>query len=197
MHFRLSTTWHLKKRLVVEENGGKVWICDISNTYIGYLWLCSVQGHFGVIRCTCLKMACNWETDARRGKPTEIWGLGGTSNTHMGYLWPCRVQDDLGLFGALVSKWAITRKRLVVVQTDWKLGFRDAFNTYMGYVSPCSVQGHFRIIWCTCVKMICNSKTIGRNENWDSGTIVRYVWGTFDSVVFKVILGSLGALVSK
>ncbi len=32
---------------------------------------------------------------------------------------------------------------------------------------------------------------------WDSGTLVTHIWGTFDLVGFKVILGSVDALVSK
>ena len=31
----------------------------------------------------------------------------------------------------------------------------------------------------------------------DSGRLVTHIWGTFDLVVFNVILGSFGALVSK
>ena len=30
-----------------------------------------------------------------------------------------------------------------------------------------------------------------RTENWESGVLVEYIWGTFDLVVFKVILGVL------
>ncbi len=40
------------------------------NKYIGYIWPCSVQGHFGIIRCTCLKLA--W--DSKR-LPVEQNGL--------------------------------------------------------------------------------------------------------------------------
>ncbi len=36
-----------------------------------------------------------------------------------------------------------------------------------------------------------------RSEIWDSGTLVTHMWCTFDFVVFKVILGSFGVLVSK
>ncbi len=49
--------------------------------------------------------------------------------------------------------------------------------------------------------MACNSKTARRrakrSEIWDSWILVTYIWGTYDMVVFKVILGSFGALVSK
>ncbi len=36
-----------------------------------------------------------------------------------------------------------------------------------------------------------------RTEIWDSGILVTHIWSTFDLVVFNVILGSFGALVSK
>ncbi len=32
--------------------------------------------HFGVIWCTCLKMACNSKMDDHRAKQTEIWESG-------------------------------------------------------------------------------------------------------------------------
>ncbi len=36
-----------------------------------------------------------------------------------------------------------------------------------------------------------------RTEIWDSGIVGTQIWGTFDLVGFKVVLGSFGALVSK
>ncbi len=45
------------------------------------------------------------------------------------------------------------------------------------------------------------SKTARRREKWieiwETGTRVIHIWCTFDLIVFKVILGSFGALVSK
>ncbi len=38
---------------------------------------------------------------------------------------------------------------------------------------------------------------VKRSEIWESGVVVICIWGTFDLLVFKVILGSLIALVSK
>ena len=34
------------------------------------------------------------------------------------------------------------------------------------------------------------------SETLDSGVLVTYIWGTFDLLVFKVILGPFGSLVS-
>ncbi len=36
-----------------------------------------------------------------------------------------------------------------------------------------------------------------RSKIWDSGTLVIHMWRIFDLVVFKVMLGSFGGLVSK
>ena len=41
-----------------------------------YPWPFSVQSNFGVIRCTCFKMACNLKTAGPRANLTEIWGSG-------------------------------------------------------------------------------------------------------------------------
>ncbi len=43
--------------------------------YMGYLWPFSVEGHLGVIRCTCLKVACNSKMAGHRAKRSEIWDL--------------------------------------------------------------------------------------------------------------------------
>ena len=49
--------------------------------------------------------------------------------------------------------------------------------------------------------MACNSKlarpTAKLSEIWDSWILVTKIWGTFDLVGFKVILGSFSALVSE
>ncbi len=59
------------------------------------------------------------------------------------------------------------------------------------------VQGHFAFIWWLFSKMSCNSKTARHraklSEIWDSWMLVTYTWGTYDLVVFNVILGSFGA----
>ncbi len=36
-----------------------------------------------------------------------------------------------------------------------------------------------------------------RNEIWKSGVLVEYIWENFYLTIFKVILGSFSALVSK
>ena len=51
---RLTLEWNrFKFGLELGGGGGS---CHM---YMGYLWPFSVQGHFDVIRCTCLKIACN------------------------------------------------------------------------------------------------------------------------------------------
>ena len=52
------------------------WNWDSGNTYMGYLWPCSVQGHLRVIRCTCLKMVGVSKMAGGRAKRREIWDYG-------------------------------------------------------------------------------------------------------------------------
>ncbi len=44
-----------------------------SRTYMGHFWPCIVQGYFGVIMCTCFKMAYSLKTAGLRAKMFEIW----------------------------------------------------------------------------------------------------------------------------
>ncbi len=121
-------------------------------------------------------------------------------------------------FGALVSKWPVSRKGLVVERNGPKFGNHEHWLYIYKVIWPCRVQGHFRVIQCTCLKISCISKRAGRRAKWteiyESRTLVihiqgnltlwgsrsiwiTYIWGTYDLVVFKVILGSFSALVSK
>ncbi len=62
-------------------------------------------------------------------------------------------------------------------------------------------SGSFGVILFNYLKMGCNSKTSGhrakRCEIWDLGLVVTCIWGAFGLLVFKIILGSFIALVSK
>ncbi len=79
------------------------------NMYMGYLWPFGVQGHFGVIQCTCVKMACS----SKKLSETD-WNLGlrGTCNIYMGYLWPFSVQSHLGV------KMPVSRKCLALGENE-------------------------------------------------------------------------------
>ncbi len=48
-----------------------------------------------------------------------------------------------------------------------------------------------------CYIMETAGRRAKRNKIWDLGTLVTHMWCTFDLVVFKVILRSFGACVSK
>ncbi len=61
-----------------------------------------------------LKMVCNSKTAGRRAKRGEIWVLGVLVNHIVGTLDLVVLKVILGLFGAIVSKWPVTRKRLAV-----------------------------------------------------------------------------------
>ncbi len=108
---------------------------DMSNTIMGYLWPCSLQGHFRLLQCTYLQMACNSKAAGHRSKRTGIWDSGRLA-THMWYLWPFSGQGLFWSFGAIVSKCPVTPKRLVVGETDWSLGLINICKTCMGLPLP-------------------------------------------------------------
>ena len=62
-------------------------------------------------------------------------------------------------------------------------------------VTKLSLQVYFGVIWCTYLKNGL-SRRVNGYEIWDSGTLVTPIWGR-ELVVFKVILVSFAALVSK
>ncbi len=73
----------------------------------------------------------------------------------------------------------------------WVSGKLVTHISWIVYLWPFRVQCYLGVIQCPCVKITCNSK---RAKIWDSPTLVKHVWSTFDPVVFKFILGSFGAL---
>ena len=73
-----------------------------------------------------------------------------------------------------------------------KNGPRGRHLMLAGYVSllHVSVQGHSEVICCVSdYQQPCISKTVGRRGKWgkiwDSRTLVRQIWGTFDVVGFS------------
>ncbi len=96
--------------------------------------------------------------------------------------WPFSVQCHFESFGALCSKWHVTRKRVTVEQNGVKFGTWGCCNMFMGCLWPFIVQGHFGVIWSLCLKMTCNLKIAGRGmkhtESWESVVVVISIWGT-------------------
>ena len=100
---------------------------DTSNSYIiymGYRRPCSVQGHLGVIRCTCLKMASRSKMAGSRAKLTTICDSGMLA-THVWCIFDLvGFRVILESFSALASKWPATPKRLVIERTEiWDLRY--------------------------------------------------------------------------
>ena len=85
--------------------------------HMGYLW-----GHFGVIQCTCLKMACNSKMVNGRATRSEIWDswLLVTCIWHTFELLVLNI--ILGSFDALVSKWCVAGRQLPVERNGVKFG---------------------------------------------------------------------------
>ncbi len=80
-----------------------------------------VQGHFGIIYCTCLKLACNMNT-GHRAQWTEIWDS-GTPTRHIWDTFHFGLSKIiLESFGALVIKWPVACRRLAIVRKLVKFG---------------------------------------------------------------------------
>ncbi len=63
---------------------------------------------------------------------------------------------------------------------------------HMVYIGPLMCGVIFAAVWCTCLKMVCESKTAGRRVKFGTrGLVVTSIWCTFDFLVFKVIWGYL------
>ena len=69
----------------------------------------------------------------------------------------------------------------------------------MGDLCSRSIQCHLEGIRCTCLKMACNSTMthcrVNRIELRDFRVLVEHILGTFDLLMFKIILGSFWALI--
>ena len=85
-------------------------------------------------------------------------------------------------------------------QTEmWESGcgsqlYEIPFNLLVCKVNLVIIQGTF-------LKLACDSKMAANRAKWseicDSGDVTISIWGTFDLLVFKVIWGSFGVIVSK
>ena len=122
-----------------------------------------------------------------------------------------------GGWGGGGSQWGIIKCAISWKQLVVKLGLSANYLVHILTVKCSRSVRHYivytRYIWELSIK--CYSeifrhiskywqplilKTAGhrvkRTEIWDSAPLVTHLWNTFDPVVFKVILGSFGVLVS-
>ena len=136
------------------------------------------------------KMCDILKTAGRRANRSEIWDSG----TLVKYMW-CTF--DLIVFkviwrsfgAALVSKWHLTRKRLVVERNGVKFETLGHLLHLYRVIWPCRIRDQFEVIRCICLKMACISKMARQrakwSEIWESWVLVTYIWGTYDLVVFS------------
>ncbi len=86
-----------------------------------------------------------------------------------------------------MGKWKIVKYiswKWLMVKQNGAINIWDSWVTsgiYMYWIWHCSIQGHFWVIWCTFLKMTCNSKMAGckakQIEIWGSGGIsMGYLW---------------------
>ncbi len=137
-------------------------------------------------------------------------GLGVSYLVYLKYFWLSRLHGQSGHsvhlqnFNFQEPCVLKTAGRRVKWTKIWAPGVGTSY-IYTGYFWLVSVQDESEVIWCISeifnFQQPCILKTAGRiakrSEIWDSGKIVTHIWSTFDLVVFKVFLGSFGALVSK
>ncbi len=102
----------------------------------------------------------------------------------------------LGSFGALSLNWSITGKRLVIEQNGMKLETHGY--SYNIYVVPltlrCSMSYWGRAVHLSYTSLDRRAK---RSEIWNSGIQAIHILVYLTLVVFRVILMSFSALVSK
>ena len=134
-----------------------------------------------------LKLACNVKTDLHRAKRIDT----SNSRSVLKHTWGSLglvFNVILGSFGVFITKWHVTRKRLVIeengVQFQQEMLVED-------------VQGHFGVIWCSYLKTAYSLKTADRfrsETDWNlgiggsNGIHVGHILGTFNWVVIKIIL---------
>ncbi len=91
------------------------------NIYMGTFDL-TVLKVIGIIRCTCLKRACNSKTAGRRAKRSEIWDLAIVVVCIWDIFCLLVFKVMLGSSSEFVSKWPLTRKQLAVERNGVKSG---------------------------------------------------------------------------
>ena len=104
-------------------------------------------------------------------------------------------------FGAFVSEWTGTRKRLAIERNRVNLALEDNRNMSMGYLDLLVFNVILVSFGALVSKWPVIRKTAGcrarLSEIWESEVVVICIWGIFRLLVLKVILGSFGVLVSK
>ncbi len=125
---------------------------------MGHLWPFSVQGHFGVIQWTYLKMTCNAKIAGRRAKRSEIWDSWGTCIiTYMGAPLTVYCSMSFGVICCICLNMAWNLKT-----TDRRAKPKELWDSQ---VLTCiwgtfGVHGRLRS-FCAFLKMVCNSKISG------------------------------------
>ena len=117
-----------------------------SMTYMVYLLLpCGVQGHVGVIRCTCLKMACNSKTAVRRVKWSDlmIWHYSNTYMGHLSYIGSsCMAVRHLTC--SYLSIWQVTKQ---ISRSPWASCFSAPSTMENGISGGPKIEGNVALAW--------------------------------------------------
>ena len=168
----------------VERNGLTFDTCGTSRTYMGYIWPCSVQCHFGTFGTLFPKEQFSkcvfYSYDSffnpfLYGFPVTVHTKDtscnfSTLNVIIVANGKIKNASSLEMTNRIAHRIEIWNIRALVEHIcdviDLKFGPRGHQWTNIRYLLPCSVQGHFwGVIQCTCFKMPCNSKTrLGGNN---------------------------------
>ncbi len=96
--------------------------------------------------------------------------------------------DALGKFRRIIYILEMDDRRAKLCEI-WDSG--GSCGMYIGYSWPFIIQGYFGVIWCTCLKMVCNSKTASHrakwSEIWESWVVVTCIWGSFNLLAFNLV----------
>ncbi len=143
--------------------------------------------------------ACNNATAGCGAKESDICDLGVLVKRIIGYVWPHGVPGHFwGSYGTLLLQYPGNSK----IAGPWvkRVEIWDPITTYMRHLWPFSIQCQLEVVRYTCLEMPCSSKSVDHKakgiEIGDLGEFVEDIWGILTLVVFNVIWGSFGALLS-
>ena len=122
-------------------------------TYVGYIWPCMVQGHFEIIWCTFLIIACISKKVSHRHdrvENSEIWDS-WRPVIHMGYICFVRLRSFWGHSVHLSQNCLyITRTKWNEIWAKWSEIWDSILvihmYLYIGYIWPCRVQGIYLFV---------------------------------------------------
>ncbi len=184
----------IRKRLTVEQSGQfRTW-----GYFLHVAWgplTFNVQGHFGVIWCTCFKMAGHWKMWLAVERNWVKFQTRGTCNMYMRNLWPFSVPGHLGVIWCTCLQMARNSKTAgcrAEPSDDWGSG--GNYNMYMGTFGRLVfnvILGSFGALGSKCAitrKQLAVERNWMKFGTWGRGhTYMWYLWPFSVQCLFWVI----------